>query len=430
MWDEARHIGSAYEMLFRHDYLINYWQGQKDYWNLKPILSFLPIVLSLKFFGKGLLAARLPSLLGFSASVLGLYWFAARRFSRVEGVYAITLFSIWGQSVVLHGFRQADADALYCTFYLFCILFCLKRTSRSFCLACLMAALCFLTKSWHVLSLIPALLLTCLLTERSIKLPLKGFLCGLAPILLWAGARIYRDGPTFPTRMVTYDLLKRGGTPIEGHNNPALLYVTDFAQSHPDLLWQLGLLTLVFLTACVCTPLRASPFRSGIPADMKAEMLILGVAIVSVFGMFSAAKTRLFWYTFPAYPVLCVLMTYAFALLRPALKVLFGGIAAVFFVISLSACWQRDKTMVLPVFYTQLQTATRLPMERVYKEDDLTQDDYAALLTYLPVAPGAIHIGADDHTPHTLVIRRKDAGACDGCALISRGDRFDLFYRD
>ncbi|AQT05284.1 ArnT family glycosyltransferase [Acetobacter persici] len=429
-WDEARHIGSAYEMLFRHEYVVNYWQNEKDYWNLKPVLSFLPIIVSVKLFGKGLLAARLPSLLGFVASIIGLYWFVARRFSRVEGLYAITLFSTWAQAVLLHGFRQADADALYYTFYLFCVLFCLKRTGGAFCLACLMAALCFLSKSWHTLTLIPTLVVTYFMTGRSLRLAMKGMLCGLAPVLLWLAARLSEDGPRFPLRMLTYDLLKRGSMAIEGHNSPALLYATDFVQSHPDLLWQLGLLTLAFLAACFWPPLRAACFRPGIPPALKAEMLILGVTVVSVFGMFSAAQTRLFWYTFPAYPILCVLMTYFFALLGPVLKTLAGGIAAVLFVLSLSACLQRDRATVLPVFYTQLQAAAQLPITRVQKDLLITQDDYAALLTYLPVASEAIHIGTDDHTPRTLVIRQKDAGACDGCALISRGDQFDLFYRD
>ncbi|WP_395495846.1 ArnT family glycosyltransferase [Acetobacter sp. KSO5] len=429
-WDEARHIGSAYEMLFRHDYVVNYWQGKKDYWNLKPVLSFLPIILSVKLFGKGLMAARLPSLLGFVAIVLGLYQFAARKFSRVEGLYAITLFSIWSQALTAHSFRVVDADALYCTFYLFCILLCLKRTSLSFCLACVLAALCFLSKSWHALTLLPPLALTCVLTERSIRLPFKGMLCGLAPILLWVGVRIYEDGPKFPQRMVTYDLLKRTGIQIEGHHNPPSFYITSFVHDYPDLLWQLGFLTLAFGAACWWPRLRAARFRFGIPSALKAEMLILAVAVLSVFGMFTAAKTRLFWYTFPAYPILCVLMTYAFAQLRPALKTVAGGLAAVFFVMSFSTSWQRTKALELPTFYYQLQAAAWMPMTNVQKEGVIEQDDYAALLTYLPVPPTAIHIGPDESKPHTLVIRDKDAGACDGCALVSKGDRFDLFYRD
>lgn len=428
-WDEARHIGSAYEMLFRHDYVVNYWQGDKDYWNLKPVLSFLPIILSLKLFGKGLLAARLPSLLGFVAIVLGLYRFAARKFSRVEGLYAITLFSIWSQVLIIHSFRLADPDALYCTFYLFCILLCLRRTSLSFCLACVMAALCFLTKSWHALTLLPPLALTCVLTERSIALPFKGMLCGLPPILLWAGLRLYLDGPRFLHDAVTYDLLARSEIQIEGHHNPVSFYVTTFAQDYPDLLWQLGFLTLAIVGACWWPPLRAARFRSGIPGDLKAEMLILGVAVLSVFGMFTAAKTRLPWYTFPAYPVLCVLMTYAFALLRPALKTVACGLAAGFFVLSFSTSWQRAKAVMPPTFYAQLRSAASLPMTHVQVDGQIPQDDYAALLTYLPTPPNALHFGPDEHTPHTLVIRDKDAGACNGCALISKGDQYNLFYR-
>lgn len=230
--------------------------------------------------------------------------------------------------------------------------------------------------------------------------------------------------------MVTYDLLKRSELQIEGHHNPASLYVMSFVHDYPGLLWQLGFLTLAFVAACWWPPLRASRFRFGIPSPLKTEMLILAVAVLSVFGMFTAAKTRLFWYTFPAYPVLCVLMTYAFAVLRPALKTVACTLAAVFFALSFSTSWKRNKAMVPPVLYNQLRAAAWLPITNVDKEGETPQDDYAALLTYLPVPPTAIHIGPDEGKPHTLVIRNKDAGACDRCALISKGDRFDLFYRD
>lgn len=430
-WDEARHIGSAYEMLFHHDYLTNYWQNKKDYWNLKPVLSFLPIILSLKLFGKGILAARLPSLLCFVAAVAGLYRFTAQRFSRVEGLYAITLFSIWAQALEGHSFRHADADALYCTLYLFCILLCLKRTSWSFCLACLAASLCFLTKSWHTLTLLPPLALACILTQKSFRLPLKGMLCFMAPILLWAGLRMQHDGPRFLQRMVTYDLLKRSSMQIENHHNSAFLYVADFTQHYSYLLWQLGFLALALVAACWCAPLRARQFRFERPNWLKADMLILSVAVLAVFGMFSAAQTRLPWYTFPAYPLLCLLMTYAFALLRPALKTVTCGMAAVFFMLSLSTSWTLENGMALPIFYKQLQAAAWLPMTHVEKDGTITQDEYAALLTYLPTPPDAIQIGPEDNAPHTLIIRSKDTGeTCDGCSLVSKGDHYNLFYRN
>ncbi|NHO30934.1 ArnT family glycosyltransferase, partial [Acetobacter farinalis] len=431
-WDEARHIGSAYEMLFRHEYTINYWQGKEDYWNLKPSLSFFFIVLSLKLFGHGLLAARLPSLLCFLAMIAGLYRFMVNRFSRVEGLYAITLFSIWTQNVFPHSFRHSDADALYCTLYLACILLCLKRTDRAFCLACVTAALCFLTKSWHVLSLLPPLMLSCVLTKKSFRLPLKGTLCFLAPIMLWAGLRAHHDGLKFLRKMVWYDLLKRTGQPIEDHHSPVYFYLSCFVHDYSYLLWLLGALAGAGLLACRLRAFRAERFRSGIPAWMQTDMGVLGVAILAVFCLFSIARTRLPWYTYPAYPLLCVLMTYLFALLRPALKAVACGLAGVLFLLSFSASWQRENYMRLPIFYRQLQAAAYLPMVHVWKDGVTSQNDYVALLTYLPPPPDMIRTtGPEEKAPRTLIIRPTGPEpVCDGCTLISKGDQYDLFWRE
>ena len=50
-WDEARHGISAYEMMQSGNYLVNTFQGQADYWNVKPPLSFLTIAAGFAIFG-------------------------------------------------------------------------------------------------------------------------------------------------------------------------------------------------------------------------------------------------------------------------------------------------------------------------------------------------------------------------------------------
>lgn len=431
LWDEARHIGSSYEMLFRHDYIVNYWQNTQDYWNLKPTLSFLPIALSLKIFGKSLLAARLPSLLCFVVTLISLYHALWRRFSGATGLYAVLVFSVWSQNVLIHSFRHADADALFCTLFLACILLCLHRTQRAFCLACGVAALCFLSKSWHCLTLLPPLFLTYLLTKPSLTLLFKGSVSFSGPILLWAGLRVRQDGWRFLHDMVWYDLLKRSGQQIEGHHNPAFFYFSCFVHDYPALLWQMLVLVGFALLALLVKACRAPAFRSHIQHHFIADIAVLGLAVCSVFGLFSAAQTRLPWYTYPAYPLLCVLMAYGFAFIRPCFRIVAMGLAVLVFGATFPRTLQRENAMQLPLFDHQLQAATYLPIQHIWKDGSTPQNEYAALLTYLPVFPTDITVeGADTLAPRTLVIRPSSgAGLCTGCFLVSKGEQYDLLYR-
>ncbi|MFZ2725407.1 MAG: hypothetical protein WAX77_04065 [Methylococcaceae bacterium] len=48
-WDEARHIGSAIEMLKNQQWLVTTYLGETDYWNVKPPLSIWLTALSVHF---------------------------------------------------------------------------------------------------------------------------------------------------------------------------------------------------------------------------------------------------------------------------------------------------------------------------------------------------------------------------------------------
>ena len=48
-WDEARHGISAYEMIQNKNYIVNTFNYDVDYWNLKPPLSFYGIMLGFGF---------------------------------------------------------------------------------------------------------------------------------------------------------------------------------------------------------------------------------------------------------------------------------------------------------------------------------------------------------------------------------------------
>lgn len=69
-WDEARHGISAYEMLKNREFIVNTYGYQKDYWNLKPPLSFWAIIAGYKIVGFNPLGLRLYSTISAFLTVL------------------------------------------------------------------------------------------------------------------------------------------------------------------------------------------------------------------------------------------------------------------------------------------------------------------------------------------------------------------------
>ena len=62
-WDEARHGVNALEMIRSGNYLVHTYEGETDYWNLKPPLSFVTMIAGFKIFGANVLGLRFFSAL-------------------------------------------------------------------------------------------------------------------------------------------------------------------------------------------------------------------------------------------------------------------------------------------------------------------------------------------------------------------------------
>ena len=62
-YDESRHGINAYEMIRNQDYVVSTYQGEPDYWNLKPPLSFWLIAVGYRMFGYNALGLRFFSAL-------------------------------------------------------------------------------------------------------------------------------------------------------------------------------------------------------------------------------------------------------------------------------------------------------------------------------------------------------------------------------
>lgn len=57
-WDEARHGVNGYEMFKSHNYIVNTYNYENDYFNLKPPLSYWGIILGFKLFGVSIFSMR------------------------------------------------------------------------------------------------------------------------------------------------------------------------------------------------------------------------------------------------------------------------------------------------------------------------------------------------------------------------------------
>jgi 4-amino-4-deoxy-L-arabinose transferase-like glycosyltransferase len=222
-FDEGRHGVSAYEMVKSGNYIVNTYNYKTDYWNLKPPLSFWAIAIGYKFIGFTPLGLRIGSAIFALITIIIIGLYIRYKYDSLSSIISMMVLSTSIQYLLIHGARTGDADSLYIMFFTIAIIsMLLSDISLNWLyLTGLSFSLAFLTKSWHA-GCIPIILLVYLvITGMLTKLKLKNwfllFIAALVPILIWGFIRFQYDGWTFFQKMITYDLLQRGSSAIEGH---------------------------------------------------------------------------------------------------------------------------------------------------------------------------------------------------------------------
>ena len=221
-FDEARHGVNGYEMIRNDDFLVHTYQGEPDFWNLKPPLSYWLIALHFKLFGYNCVAFRLHSAIATVFTLLAATLWTKKRHGMVVSLLVLLFLIINPALYGLNFARTGEADALHTLFVTLSML-CLLSSSRDIRWlygSALGFGFSFLAKSYHA-AIIPMMcLLYLVLTGEVRKLKLKNylllFLFGLLPILPWAIARYLRDGFTFFTQMFTTDVQARVSVDVDG----------------------------------------------------------------------------------------------------------------------------------------------------------------------------------------------------------------------
>lgn len=291
-WDEARHGINAYEMIKNKNYIANYYNGEVDYWNLKPPISYWFIILGYKIFGYNTIGLRFFSALGYFLMVVIIAIFLKKKCGKLESLISI-LISMSGYVFFMkHFIRSGDADSIFILFYAIAIISLLKSDDNHIWLyMCgLMFGLCFLTKSWHSFIIAPVVFFYLIFTKGFKRFKwweiVLFFVSCIIPISIWAIFRYKFDGVKFFELMVEYDLLSRASNGIEGNGRPIYYYFG-------CLVSNVGMLICVLISIIYLVLKRKNKER------ISNLSLLSVIAFLSTFVIFSISKTKLSWYIYP-----------------------------------------------------------------------------------------------------------------------------------
>jgi len=313
-WDEARHALNAFEMLQSHQYIAMTYNGQLDYWNLKPPLGAWLIVLGYKLLGVNLWGLRLFSALSAVATVI-LTMAIARRFDDKVALTSGLILSTMYAFLAFHTARYADYDAPMAFLMTLCVWGMLLWTENrrwGLWLASLAVSLSFLLKSFTAAMPLLFLVVIVFTEKRYQKLSPGDIVLSLllmtVPVLLWAWFRYQVDGWTFFQRMVGYDLVKRSGEAIEGHPGSNLHYLEPLF--FKTLLWSLFLFFVIPFMGFKISWQRE-------PKQLTFRMHTSGFESVFFWAWLGSTllfpllvKTKSDWYLNPFYPALSVFLAW------------------------------------------------------------------------------------------------------------------------
>jgi len=304
-WDESRHGVSAYEMMTSSNYLVNTYNGENDYWNVKPVFSFWNIVAGYWLFGQNLFGLRCISAFSFvliAAVTFAVLYKTGGRFAALAG----TAFFAVSPSHFSHSFRSGDPDAFFILWgFLAAITLYYSNRNRkwlpatAFCLA-----MAFLTKSFHVgVFAIPTVIWVLFHWKRyGIKYVAISSAAGIMPVAIWAVGRYCADGLTFFDWMLKLDLFGRVAR-MEYSENKGVHAFFYFVKMSRELT-----LIPVLITVTAALAGFAIYKKKWLSPEIKDLFCISSLFFVSVILLFSLCSAKAPWYIYPAFAMLPLMM--------------------------------------------------------------------------------------------------------------------------
>lgn len=308
LWDEARQAVNAAEMNRSGLSLVTTFGFRPDLWNTKPPLLVWLVVASFRLFGVSMLSLRLPSILASVATVAVVARFCWKTTHRgAVALLATTLLVASSLFFDPHIGMTADFDAL--------LTLCLTVSSLAFFRAVhappggsrrywvivgFAIGAAVLAKGIAGLLTLPGLLLYLVLVRRWTRVLRTPAFWGAVALALAMIVAFYlsreRVGPGYLTAVFGNEVGGRYGTAIEGHAGPPWFYLVTLARGG----FSLGPLFLL------------APFLlRGASSRLRTAGLFTTVVPLTMFLLYSAAKTKLYWYVAPTVPLIAILSALA-----------------------------------------------------------------------------------------------------------------------
>ncbi|MFZ5941529.1 MAG: ArnT family glycosyltransferase [Bacteroidota bacterium] len=321
LWDESRNAVSAREMFHNGNYLVKYYDGRPDNWELKPPLLLWHQVLFLKLFGPHEWAIRLPSALYALLTVLLLFRFSARDLKSPETglLAALVLLTSYGY-LDRHIARTGDHDAML-TFFLtfqtisfFRYLNAPESRNRHLSLFTLSLVASVYAKGIAGMFFLPGFLLYTVISGRFLKVLRHGYLyvCIAAFLLLAGGYYAVRELslPGYLKAVWENEMLPRytnqASNFIYKHQGDRFFYLRGFRTGR-FVPWIWGLVALIPIGFL-------KKHRHQRPFFLY--LLLTAVAFLVIISM----GTKNIWYDAPLFPLLALLFAMGFVQLSAFLS--------------------------------------------------------------------------------------------------------------
>lgn len=362
-YDESRHGVNAVEALESGNYLVNTWNGEPDYFNLKPVLSYWPQMLGFKIFGLNPFGLRFFSAVEMIICFSILTWFCYKKRGPAFALLTAALLVTCPRLITRHGGRSGDADALFICLYTLALLLTLwnNKTYFKYYLASFIAALAFLTKSFHVLPLCLTIIIFYVMDFKpSKKMVLHGLLCKLcflAPILLWVAVRYQYDGGAFFEQMLFKDVFQRVSEKMEGLDRGYSFYFIKVLQAFP--VWLGGLLAMFIVFIRLNKSAKKQSIFSYFAVKNKFLRRLL-IAVLIPFVAYTISTSKLEWYIYPSYPFLTMLLVAGFFHYEAL-------------ILKLRPTWQKGLSAFLLICFLSSEAIVFANLHEMLNRDDLGQ---------------------------------------------------------
>jgi len=306
IWDEAVYADNSLQMIFNKNFLINYFDGTPDMWNMNPPLSTWIHIPFMLLFNYSELAMRLPSALSGVIICFFFISFFHKHFKNdLLGYFSSFVLLTTSGFVAFHVTRTGDLDAivsLFSTLYVIFFYLYIEYESKKYLMLTFLFILCaYFTKSVAGLLFLPGLLFYAIYKRK-----LKMFLFS-KHFLLYLSVFIF----VIISYYITVDYMQTGFVKLfieraitgryfetnEGHSQPFFFYFTimrNITFKHWIFLLPLSLLLLLFEKN----------------KKMKDFLIYIVVSSFLFFVVISFSETKLAWYNAQIFPFLSIWVAY------------------------------------------------------------------------------------------------------------------------